>query len=553
MVRRPGTLATLSDMRLTRFLRWRGWRMVALPLIAWFGLSAAAVAGVAALEHANREGLAKRFERRQVLVANFVAAYVDNLIERQRRMAEPLLSGADVDQGTFNRVVAGLGFPAAVLLDAEGRSLRVYPGGSIPAGRDLTGRYPHLEDAVRTGRASISTVLPSMAGGMPVINFAVPFVSAAGLRVFAVSVETSNSPLSAYLSASVPPSDARLTVLDNTGAIVAHNHPDPPAGPETDGPGRFRHDGEWWRLAVTPVPDTPWRLASSISENHLYGPVSATQIGVRLAVGGAVAIGLLVVAAVGRIRLGSRRLKRANAQMTDFVAMLGHDVRQPLSSIVMHAESMLDEWADLDEDEKRQVVRRISVNGQRADVMLGEVLTMAQLDAGAVTARPVRVDVSQIVHEVVAAFGFDPNYPVTVSAPLDATALADPAFLRLILGNLIGNAVKYGIPPLLITVGTGPGVVNVHVTDHGEGVPAAFVPHLFDRFARAGSGVALTKPGTGLGLYLVHQLATASGLTIGYLPHQPRGATFVLALPAVGVPPAPHPARRPHRTPVSRP
>ncbi|BBH69290.1 hypothetical protein ACTI_59750 [Actinoplanes sp. OR16] len=528
-------------MRLARLLGWRGWRLVALPLAVWFGLSAAAVGGVAALEHANHAGLADRFERRQALVANFVSAYVSNLVERQRRQADALLSSAEVDQEDFDRVVAALGFPAAVLLDSEGMMLRVFPGGALPAGRDLTGRYPHLEDAVRTGRPTISTVQPSVAGGISVINFAVPYTSASGLRVFAVSVAVSNSPLSAYLSASVPPSDALLTLFDEAGAVVAMNHRGAPSRAAGDGSGRFLRDGEWWRHASTPVTGTPWRLSGSIAEARLYGPVTAAELGIRLSVGAGVAIGLLVVAAVGRVRRGRWELQRANSQMTDFVAMLGHDVRQPLSTIVLNAESLLEEWGELDESEKQHAVRRISAGGQRADVLLGEVLALAQLDAGAVVARPVPVDVAHIVREVADASG----HLFTVSAPPGATAVADPVFLRLILGNLIGNAAKYGRPPLMITVTVTPAEVTVRVTDHGEGVPAAFVPHLFDRFARADSGVALTKPGTGLGLYLVRQLAAASGLTVGYLPHQPRGATFVLSLPPVGpLPPDHHPAWR---------
>jgi signal transduction histidine kinase len=73
--------------------------------------------------------------------------------------------------------------------------------------------------------------------------------------------------------------------------------------------------------------------------------------------------------------------------------------------------------------------------------------------------------------------------------------------------------------------------VAIRVADHGEGVPAEFVPHLFDRFARAESGVATTASGTGLGLYLVRQLAQAGGLDVSYEPNPPGGAIFTLSVP----------------------
>ena len=77
-----------------------------------------------------------------------------------------------------------------------------------------------------------------------------------------------------------------------------------------------------------------------------------------------------------------------------------------------------------------------------------------------------------------------------------------------------------------------PDHVRIHITDHGEGISETFLPHLFDRFSRADTGMATTKPGTGLGLYFVRQLAHASGLTIdqttprGHLhPHPPPRLT----------------------------
>jgi signal transduction histidine kinase len=73
--------------------------------------------------------------------------------------------------------------------------------------------------------------------------------------------------------------------------------------------------------------------------------------------------------------------------------------------------------------------------------------------------------------------------------------------------------------------------VAIRVADHGEGVPPDFVPRLFDRLARADSGVATTTAGTGLGLYLVRKLAQAGGLDVGYESNQPHGAAFTLSVP----------------------
>ncbi|MEV6305526.1 ATP-binding protein [Actinoplanes sp. NPDC051861] len=217
-------------------------------------------------------------------------------------------------------------------------------------------------------------------------------------------------------------------------------------------------------------------------------------------------------------------------QATDFIAMLTHDVRQPLSGVVSRGEVLLDDWAGIEEETKQRYVRQMTAAGHRADHILTEILTLAQLDAGAIKARPAHLDVRDVVREAVNAS--EVAFQVTV--PEEAPGFADPVHLQLILGNLMSNAVKYGEPPFEIAVESLPGAVEVHVCDHGEGVPEGFVPHLFDRFARADSGVATAKPGTGLGLHFVRQLAEAGGVTVGYRPREPHGAVFVMKVPVAG-------------------
>jgi hypothetical protein len=117
-----------------------GLRFFMLPLVIWLVLAAAGVAGMVAMEHANHHGLATRFGQRIGLVANFVAAYVNDRVQRQRAQAVAFLSGPATSGPEFTRVATGLGFPAAVLLDGRGRSLQVVPAGSYPAGTDLTSR-----------------------------------------------------------------------------------------------------------------------------------------------------------------------------------------------------------------------------------------------------------------------------------------------------------------------------------------------------------------------------------------------------------------------------
>ncbi len=87
-----------------------------LPMVIWLALSTAGVAGMVAMEHANHHGLAVRFGQRIALVANFVAGYVQDRVQRQREQAVAFLNGPEVSQQDFARLVAGLGWQGAGLV-----------------------------------------------------------------------------------------------------------------------------------------------------------------------------------------------------------------------------------------------------------------------------------------------------------------------------------------------------------------------------------------------------------------------------------------------------
>ena len=227
----------------------------------------------------------------------------------------------------------------------------------------------------------------------------------------------------------------------------------------------------------------------------------------------------------------AEELQDANTHLADVMAMLSHDVRQPLAKIVGLGGLLLEEWSNMPEHAKTNDVRRMTVAGHRANDLVTDILMLAQFDAGVMLARPVRLDISHAAREAVMAHHISAGTPISVIAPDETAGLADPGQLQLILGNLLTNATKYGRPPIEVRVVNEEEQVAIRVADQGEGVPPEFVPHLFDRFARAGSGVATTTAGTGLGLYLVRQLAQAGGLDVSYEPSHPHGAVFTLTVP----------------------
>jgi signal transduction histidine kinase len=148
--------------------------------------------------------------------------------------------------------------------------------------------------------------------------------------------------------------------------------------------------------------------------------------------------------------------------------------------------------------------------------LVEEILTLTQLDADGLGTRSVTVDARRAIREA-------------------AASVADPRHLTQILMNLLSNALKYGVPPVEVTV-DGRNPVAIDVRDHGDGVPADFVPRLFDRFTRADTPASRARKGTGLGLYIVRQLVETNGGAVEYRDHPGDGGCFTVRLPAAPPP-----------------
>jgi signal transduction histidine kinase len=233
-------------------------------------------------------------------------------------------------------------------------------------------------------------------------------------------------------------------------------------------------------------------------------------------------------------------LETANRRIADLVAMLSHDIRQPLGIITLSGTLLLQQWNDLDEAERHRDLTRIVTAGTRMTQLVEEILTLTQIDTTDLPTRAAPVEVHTVAAEAIASVCDASADTVVINGGPDCWVLADPRHLNQILTNLVSNALKYGAPPVEITATPAADGVDISVRDHGDGVPAEFVPHLFGRFARADTPTSRTKKGTGLGLYIVRQLAEANRGTIAYADHPAGGGCFTVRLPMTEpAPPSP--------------
>jgi signal transduction histidine kinase len=228
----------------------------------------------------------------------------------------------------------------------------------------------------------------------------------------------------------------------------------------------------------------------------------------------------------------NRRLSNANQLQADMIAMLSHEARQPLTAVIGFTEATIDGWETTLDEIKREHLIKAAGAARRLDQLIDDVLTMANLESGAIRCRPTSLVVAETIREIIRV-AVGPT-PVDLIGDQSGRALVDPWQLRQIMTNLIVNATKYGLPPIRVSIEPVGSSLEIHVTDSGEGVPADFVPRLFDRFSRAESGIATRKQGSGFGLYIVRRLLEANDGQIAYRPGVDTGARFTVTLPRAG-------------------
>ena len=231
----------------------------------------------------------------------------------------------------------------------------------------------------------------------------------------------------------------------------------------------------------------------------------------------------------------------------EFLAMVSHELRMPLTSVMGAGTTLLNAAADLDPAEMTQFHRIIVDRAEHMRYLIGDLLDVARIETGALPVEPEPSELHPLVEEAGSRFqSADARNPLEVELADDLPqVMADRRRIVQVLGNLLSNAAGYspGASPVLVTAVRDGVHVAVSVVDRGRGIPAELLPELFRKFWRA-SGEATTfgADGSGLGLAICRGIVEAHGGRIWAESDGPGlGARFTFTLPAVEQSPTPAP------------
>jgi signal transduction histidine kinase len=228
----------------------------------------------------------------------------------------------------------------------------------------------------------------------------------------------------------------------------------------------------------------------------------------------------------------NRELEEANQLKVDLIGMLGHEIANPLTSVVGYAQVGVEALHDRDLELAEQALEAVDRNAARLRSVLHDVLALVSSDLGALTAYP---DPCSLQPHLEAALSMQPSdRQPCIECPGELSALVQPGHLDQILTNLLSNAEKYGGGATHVSACAVDERVEITVVDDGPGVPEAFRDHLFERFSRD-TTTARKMPGTGLGLFITRELARANGGDVTFREPDGGGSAFVLSLPAADV------------------
>jgi len=225
----------------------------------------------------------------------------------------------------------------------------------------------------------------------------------------------------------------------------------------------------------------------------------------------------------------ARNLRREDQLRRDMVADIAHELRTPVTILQGGTEELLDGIAD----PTPGMLTSLHDETLRLGRLVDDLATLAAAQAAALTLHKAPADLGKIAAD--AAKALAPQFAEAgLRLNLDtapAVVIADEARLTQVATNLLTNAVKYTPPggQVTVTTCTDTEAARLTVTDSGPGIPAADLPHVFERFWR-GTGTK-ARSGAGIGLAVVAELAAAHGGTVSAASPPGGGAIFTVTLP----------------------
>ena len=215
----------------------------------------------------------------------------------------------------------------------------------------------------------------------------------------------------------------------------------------------------------------------------------------------------------------------------NFLLSVTHELKTPIAVARLNMETL--QKYKLDDQKQQKIILSSLQETDRLDTLANNILVSAQLDGGDYKLSKEELDFSSLT--ISAATDFRNRFPERkweITVEPDLSVLGDTLLLKMLVNNLIENAVKYSLKesPIAIDLGKEKMHIFLRVKDEGPGISIPERKKIFEKFYRIGNEGTRRAPGTGLGLYLCKKIATDHKAHITVSDNSPTGSIFTVII-----------------------
>ena len=238
----------------------------------------------------------------------------------------------------------------------------------------------------------------------------------------------------------------------------------------------------------------------------------------------------------GRVLVLHDMTKETDAERvkSEFVSVIGHEFRTPLTLIKGYVATLLGRGDRLNEDQRRDSLTTIHSQTGRLERMIEDLLYMSSVERTSPPLHLEQVDLPETVRGVIKEFqALSPGREFALAAPIELTIGLDRVKIEQIVHHLIDNACKFSdeTTPVRVEISDGEAEVTISVVDQGSGILPRDLPSIFDRFHQLDSTATRSVGGSGVGLYVCKSMVEAHGGKISVDSTWHKGSTFKFTIP----------------------
>lgn len=237
------------------------------------------------------------------------------------------------------------------------------------------------------------------------------------------------------------------------------------------------------------------------------------------------------------------RAQRAEVQSAkdDLLSLASHQLRTPATVVKQYVGMLLQGYGGELSFQQKEMLKNAYVSNERQLQIINQILYVARLDAGQLKLQKERFDIAALLRDIVReheAAVRDAGQKIIRKIPRKKIEVTgDPQYIYMAIDNLITNASKYTPESgrINVTLDQRDNGVSIRVADTGVGLSEEETKFIFEKFTRGNSEMTAEVSGSGIGLYLVKQIASLHKGKISVEPNEPVGTVFTLFLPGRGV------------------